>query len=117
VQLGARWNLAVSAPAEPGALYLLLCSDGYTPGLPLPGDTLLPLRDSFLLQASIAGGPFFGNSIGLLDANGAAAAWIDVPPLPFLVGLQLYVSGLTMPVGGPLVPTTMLPWVRAVIGT
>lgn len=114
-RLGQRWPLTVAVPAEPGAVYLLACSDGMAPGMPLPGGHLLPLRDSFLVPASIQPGGIFGNFLGVLDGSGGAGAWIDVPALPFLVGLEFWVSGLTMPPSGPVAVQRVLPWVRATI--
>lgn len=115
VRIGTRWNASLAVTGEGGSPYLLACSDGYTPGLPLPGGHLLPLRDGFLLAASISPGGIFGGFLGTLDPAGNGAAWIDVPPLPFVIGLQFYLSGLTMPQGGGLTVQRVLPWVRATI--
>jgi hypothetical protein len=98
--IGQRLPLQVAVPADAGAPYLLLVSDATSPGMPLPGGGLLPLRPGFLVSASLdPGNPFFGNFLGTLDAGGRPAAHVDLPWLPAITGLQVFFSGLTMHAG------------------
>ncbi len=115
VALGQRLQLQIDAPADPNELYLTLCSYARAPGIALPGGGLLPLQYSFLIDASLdPATPVFGGFLGTLDAAGRASPFVDVPPLSFLIGLPLYFSGLTAPIG-PFVEDRVFNWVGAVI--
>ena len=115
VALGQRLQLQIRSPLDPGELYLTLCSYARAPGIALPGGGLLPLQYSFLVDASLdPTTPVFGNFLGALDAQGAALPYVDIPPLPFLIGLPLYFSGLTAPVG-PFVEDRVFGWCGSVI--
>jgi hypothetical protein len=81
----------------------------------LPGGGILPLQYSFLIDASLdPTTPVFGGFLGALSAQGTASPYVDIPPLPFLVGFPLYFSGLTAPVG-PFVEDRVFNWCGAVI--
>ncbi len=115
VALGQRLQLQIASPQDPGELYLTLCSYARAPGIALPGGGLLPVQYSFLIDASLdPTTPVFGSFLGSLDAQGASSPYVDVPPLPFLVGLPLYFSGLTAPIG-PFVEDRIFNWCGAVI--
>ena len=82
-------SLTLSAGrANAGRAYLLLASfSGSAPGTPLPGGPVLPLNFDALtyLSANPSAAAFQGFS-GALDADGAAAAQLTVPPVPLLAG-------------------------------
>lgn len=115
VSLGQRLQLQVASPQDPNETYLVLCSWARQPGILLPGGKTLPLQYSFLIDASLeVGSPVFGNFVGTLDALGRASPYVDIPPLPFLTGLPLFFSGLTVP-PGPFVEDRVFSWVGSVI--
>ena len=115
VALGQRLQLQIASPQDPGELYLTLCSYARAPGIALPGGGLLPLQYSFLIDASLdPTTPVFGAFTGALSAQGTASPYVDVPPLPFLIGFPLYFSGLTAPIG-PFVEDRVFNWCGAVI--
>jgi hypothetical protein len=114
--IGQRLPLQVTVPGDAGLGYLLLASDATAPGIALPGGGLLPLRPGFLVTASLdPGNPFFGNFLGTLDGSGRAAAWVDVPYLPPLVGLQVFFSGLTMQPGPAVIERTVWNWTATTV--
>jgi len=86
---GGAVSLTLSAGrANAGRAYLLLASfSGSAPGTPLPGGPVLPLNFDALtyLSANPSAAAFQGFS-GALDADGAAAAQLTVPPVPLLAG-------------------------------
>ncbi|MBK8100693.1 MAG: N-acetylmuramoyl-L-alanine amidase [Planctomycetes bacterium] len=111
--IGQRLHLQLTLPGEANFPYLLAISDAFTPGIALPGGGLLPLRDGFLVAASIDPfNPFFGNFLGTLSGSGTAAAWVDVPPLPFLAGQDFWFAGVTMAAGSPLLVRELTNWCR-----
>ncbi|MEW6072550.1 MAG: hypothetical protein AB1726_08160 [Planctomycetota bacterium] len=84
---GGTADFALAAgPTHANRLYLLLGSlTGTGPGTPLPGTSaVLPLNWDFFTDASLQGsyGPPFAGFLGVLDANGAAAATFALPALP-----------------------------------
>lgn len=114
--LGQRLDLDLTIPGENGQLYLLLASEGNDVGIPLIGGNLLPLRPGFLIGASLnPASPVFGNFLGNLDPNGQASAFVDVPNLAFLTGLEVWFAAFTAdPVS--LVDREVTNWVRVVLG-
>lgn len=80
--------------ARAGDLYLLAGSlSGTSPGLTFDGLNL-PLNPDayFLFSLQVAGQPPYANSVGFLDATGAATASFTLPPssAASLAGLQLH---------------------------
>ncbi|MEQ1633414.1 MAG: hypothetical protein ABL997_13640, partial [Planctomycetota bacterium] len=115
VALGQRLQLQIDTLSDPNELYLTLVSYARAPGMALPGGGLLPLQYSFLIDASLdPSSPVFGNFLGTLDPASRASPFVDIPPLPFLIGFPLYFSGLTAPVG-PFVEDRVFNWVGTVI--
>ncbi len=113
VVIGNRLDLAVDSPTDAGLPYLLLVSDGLGTGLPLPQGGLLPLRPGFLLDSALnPANPFYQNFLGTLDGQGRAAAWIDVPYLPAIAGLEVFFSGLSMQPTSPPREVTVWNWLR-----
>jgi hypothetical protein len=113
--LGALTPFELALPAEAGRPYLLVCSEGFTPGAWLPGGGLLPLNPGLLLEASLtAGSPFFLGFQGALPAGGAITANLLAPNLPFLAGLPLYFAGLTLTPAGTA-ESAITNWVRCTL--
>jgi hypothetical protein len=108
---GGRVALSVDLPAKAGHIYVLGAAGSSQPGVSLGGGRVLPLALDplfFLSLGSVTG--VFQNFAGFLDGSGRAAAAIDVPNLPELRGLVLFVSGLTL--DAMLQPDEVLPWLR-----
>ena len=72
-----------SSPDWAGSIYFLaLTQAGQGPAIPLPGGGALYLQPDGLTFASLGGGaPLLPGFVGLLDANGDAAAGIDLQSL------------------------------------
>ena len=100
VTLGGQARFDVRLPARAGQLYLLGAAGGNQPGLPLGGGRTLALAVDplFLLSFASPSGVFAG-FVGFLDAQGAGAGFVNMPNLPELRGLQIYVSGLVLDAG------------------
>ncbi|MFY9344770.1 MAG: metallophosphoesterase family protein, partial [Planctomycetota bacterium] len=91
---GGRQDFRLAAgQAHAGSIYVLAGAQGTSPGMPLFG-VHVPLNpDPWLtLSLALANSAVYPHSIGLLDANGAAAAALVLPPLndPALVGTSLW---------------------------
>lgn len=102
VVMGQAATFALSLPAEAGRPYLCALSEAIAPAITLPGGRLLPLANGGVLLASLTPSPVFQSFQGTLDPNGAAAPTLDVPPVPPLAGLDLFLAGLTF---DPALPT------------
>jgi hypothetical protein len=111
-RIGQRLNLALLMPTEANRTCFLFTGLAIAPAIPLPGNVLLPLQDSFLLTAGFAGSPFFGNFAGALSPTGTANAWVDVPYLPLLAGFDLYFAGVRLQPLGPPAAAAVSNWVR-----
>lgn len=98
---GGAQSLALQAGSErAGELYLVVGSaTGSVPGLSA-APIFLPLNwDAYsALSLSQAGQGIFGGTVGFLDAQGAGAAQIGIPPgsNPALVGVELRHAFLTL---------------------
>ncbi len=109
--LGQSTAMTLSLPGEVGFPYMLLVSEGFTPGALLPNGALLPLNVGWLLTTSLdPTSPFYTNFLGTLPAGPVTAA-LNAPYLPFLAGLPLYFAGFS------LVPTAtaerqLTNWIR-----
>ncbi|MGA1608938.1 MAG: choice-of-anchor O protein [Planctomycetota bacterium] len=88
------------APDDPLELYVAAASFGTTPGTVLPYGTL-PLNIDLALHLSLTEPTHFVGFQGTLDATGRAVGAIDLPDIPVLYGLDLYIAFLTFPVGDP----------------
>lgn len=110
--LGGTLGLTINLPAEPGAGYAILASLGLGT-TPLPGGHILPLQFDGLLVASLnpSNGLFF-NFSGTLNPQGQATGLFAVPNLPFLTGIDIFFSGLTVPSAEPVTVQSVLPWTR-----
>jgi hypothetical protein len=109
-------NLALWAPNDPGLVYVCGSSLGSMPGIPV--DTrVIPLNLDGLLLVSLIAPAVFANYQGVLDNSGRAAAQINLPPAPPLVGVRFYTAFLTVRPGAPsrigsiseAVPLTIVP--------
>jgi gluconolactonase len=103
--LGGRVDFAVhTTPVHNLRLYAILASaSGTAPGLVLES-TRIPINlDAFTaLALELATTPVLANFVGLLDANGTAAASLNLPPLDgSLVGVAMDFAMLTaLPIDG-----------------
>jgi hypothetical protein len=74
--------------------YLVLGGiSGTSPGTPLPGGAVFPLNFDVFTEVVLAylNTPIFSNFLGIMDANGEAAAQLNAPPVdPNLTGLVMY---------------------------
>jgi len=95
--MGQPTPFALSMPGEAGMPYLCALSESYFPGTVLPLGGLFPLNNGLILEISITpGSPFFPDFLGALDAAGNASPTFYPPVLPFLNGLDLFVSAFTI---------------------
>ena len=92
---GGAVNFYLKAgPANMDRSYLLLGSlSGTTPGTNLPGGfAVLPLNWDLFTNTILAlvNKPFFDQFTGMLDANGANTAKMQLPPVPGYTGTVMY---------------------------
>jgi len=96
VLVGTSVALTLEVPSLKLQGYLCAASLG-TAGIPLPppDPRVIPLSldPLFMLSIGRTQAPFHGFS-GRLDPNGIARLELDVPAVPVLAGLRLYVAGL-----------------------
>lgn len=92
-QGGIQTLLLQAGPSFAGSLYLVLGSmSGTAPGLPYGGSTIPLNPDSyFLYSLGNANNPPLLNTLGVLDASGAATAFVSIPQ-----GFNPTLSGLTL---------------------
>lgn len=114
-RIGQRLDLALTLPTEQGQPYFLFASLGMQPGIPLPGGGLLPLQSDFLVAASLdPGNVFFGGFTGTLGPGGTGNPFVQVPNLPFLVGMQVWFAGFTLDTALGI-ERQLTNWVRVVL--
>ena len=96
VVMGQVAPFSLRMTSEANAPYLCAVSEATSPPVALPLGGLLPLRSGGLLQASLVPSPVFQAFSGTLDAAGAAAPALLVPPLSALNGFEVFVAALTV---------------------
>lgn len=87
-RVGDTRELLLSAPAEPGGLYVVAASATSTLGTALPCGGLFPLDVDALLEVSLTTPSIFQSFVGVLDGDGCSTApRIAVPAAPALAGI------------------------------
>ncbi len=111
--VGTSAPITVDVPASPQTVYLLLAALSTEPATTLPTGDVLPLAADPILESSLdPSNPLFVGFQGVTDTGGHANAAFVVPNLPFLVGIDVYFSGLVLPQISPPIVSRVLPWVR-----
>ena len=114
--LGQRLDLKLTLPSEGGRLYMFFASESASGGVTLPGGGVLPLQPAALFAASLdPGNPFFGDFLGILDGNGTAAPFVDVPNLAFLAGMDVWFAGFTLDTT-TLIERELTNWTKTTLG-
>lgn len=95
------YELATPAPWTP---YVFDVSfSGSSPGVPVAPGVSIPLNRPWVnVDYGFLTAPWLSNFIGFTDATGAATATVAFPPFPFLAGLPLSASFLTLDPFSPL---------------
>ena len=110
---GGAQNLFVHpGPAYPGFLYLVAGSASGTGPFPLDAASVPLTLDAYtLLTVSKANSAVFKDTLGFLDADGAAYAAIALPPGldPGLAGLVLHHAGIVFNPVGPFAVSATIP--------
>jgi hypothetical protein len=90
----------------PGASYFLSASLALRPGIQLPGGQFVDLRPDPLFFGVLSGAlaPIFRKFQDVLNGNGQATATVQVPSIPALSGLRLFVGGIAV-IKSRIVPT------------
>lgn len=100
--VGGTSTVTASIPGDEGRPYLLVLSLSANNGIPLGNGNILPIDFDALTQITLdPANPIFVGSVGIVDAAGNATATLNVPPLPFLSGFQVFSSGLTLDSAAP----------------
>lgn len=87
-RVGETRPMLLSAPAEPGGLYVVAASATSNLGTSLACGAFFPLDIDPLLVASLTEPSTFQNFVGFLDGSGCSLApAIAVPPVPSLAGI------------------------------
>ena len=118
VSVGSVIDFTLGAgPANANRPYMLLGSvSGTSPGVPLPGGAVLPIKWDILTHIILSslGSPVFANFTGNLDAEGEAVATLDTygPLDPALAGITVYFAYMLAPspfYASNFVPVTLDP--------
>lgn len=98
-----RWSILLSAPLHAGRPYAIaLGLSGAAPATPLPGGRRLNLRVDALTALTLADAlrPRFDPGSGILAANGAATAQLDMRGTPHL-GIPLWIAWVVLDPAAP----------------
>lgn len=98
LQAGVASPIQLDLPGAGGATYLLLAALATSPSVPVGDGRDLHLAPDVLMQYVLAfpNSALLQGSAGVLDANGAATATLNLPALPQLVGLSLSFAAVTL---------------------
>jgi len=92
---GGTYGLSLSLLQRAGQAYLLGCSFSIRPGISL-GNLWIPLSVDPLLLASLSTPSVFEGFSGTLDSLGRGNGRIRIPQAPSLIGVRVFVSGITI---------------------
>ena len=95
-QPGQAFSLMVSSPNEPGALYVVAVSFGYSPGIPLTGNRKVYLMPDDLFNYSLTNTGIFSNFQGVLNGKGEGIATMQIPNIPTLSGFRFFAAAVTV---------------------
>ena len=69
----------------------------FTPATPLPDGKFLPVWFDTMASFTLTpGNALLPNSVGFLDANGAASSTLQIPAVPGAQGMTLYATATTL---------------------
>ncbi|MGK0302975.1 MAG: hypothetical protein ACI89X_003862 [Planctomycetota bacterium] len=109
--VGGTTALELSIPGDEGLLHFMLLAFSDTPPVALSNGQVIPISpDNLTIYALDLGNAILPNSYGLLDATGTATSPLIIPPLPWLLGVTLYATAVTM-------DTPAFPFFRTVFPT
>jgi hypothetical protein len=93
--IGGTTTLNMSVPGDEGLPYLLVLSLSNIPQN-LGSGVILPVSiDGLTSLTIIPGNPILPGAAGVIDSAGQASSPLTIPPLPWLVGLTFYATGIT----------------------
>ncbi len=93
---GQAYTLMVSSPNEPGAAYIIACSFGFGPGIPLGQGRKVYLSPDALFNYSLQNTGIFSGFQGLLGPKGEAIATLKIPNIPQLSGFRFFAAAVTI---------------------
>ena len=109
---GGSASITLDLPARFNSVYWLMCAFDVAPAISLPGNFTLALAPDGLFFASLdPNNPLFTGFLATLDSQGHANAGFNVPPIPVLSGIQIFISGLVFQPASTAIGT-VLPWAR-----
>ena len=110
--VGGVTVIEASIPGDGGLPYLMALAFSEVPGVTLADGNHIPINPDVLAFYTLgAGNAVLPGSVGILTAGGQASSAFVVPPLPFLSGLTVY--GTTMTIDFPLFPIVRTVFPRA----
>tara|TARA_R110002094_G_C4910135_1_gene210895 strand:+ start:62 stop:1924 length:1863 start_codon:yes stop_codon:yes gene_type:complete len=93
--VGGTTTLSMSIPGDEGLSYLMVLSLSNVPTV-LAGSVVLPIQiDGLTSLSMIPGNPILPGAAGVLSPTGQATSSLTIPPLPWLLGLTFYATGMT----------------------
>lgn len=93
--VGGTTSIEMSIPGDEGLSYLMVLSLSNVPTV-LPGGMVLPIQIDGLTNVTLTpGNPILPGAAGVLSSTGQASSALTIPPLPWLVGLTFYATGMT----------------------
>ena len=114
--VGSQISINLADPVNYNGQYFLVMSATTTPGITLPNGMVIPLNFDgvFLLSLFYPNLIGLNNSQGILNLGQATATW-NIPNIPGLAGMTVYLALVTLDVSGQVagisqpVPVTLLP--------
>ena len=96
-QVGSSTSLDVNIQGDEGLQYMMLLALSNAPATVLSDGTSIPLAiDAITILSTVPGNPVQPLAVGSLDGNGHVSSPLNIPPLPFLLGLTIYGTALTI---------------------
>lgn len=97
-RIGTPVSLTYTAPGDAGQLFWIPLSLGTAPGVSL-GSRTLPLNPDNLMAASLSLAPVLVGNIGALPGSASAVATFNIPNVPSIAGVSIWIGGLTFESG------------------
>jgi hypothetical protein len=94
--IGTTVTFTYGSPGDAGKGALFGWSLGTAPGINLGGGRVIPLNHDALFDAALSGNPFLTPTVVTLNPAAQAQSTLLVPNFAWLIGLPMYIGGITI---------------------